>query len=123
MENSLIGVKKMTWILRALILAYLTTILALLALAFGLYKFDFSEEIVQGGIIAIYILSAFVGGRAVGKQAKVRRFFWGMIVGIFYFLLLLAISLLVYRNASLGDGMITSFLLCLAGGMLGGMVS
>lgn len=123
MENSLVSVKKMTWILKSLILAYLTTIVSLLILAFGLYKFDLSEDVVQGGITAIYVLSAFIGGRVVGKLAKARRFFWGMIVGALYFLLLLLISLLVYRSAAFGEQMMVSLLLCLAGGMLGGMIS
>lgn len=123
MEKSVVNVKDMSWILKSMLAAYLTTIILLLALSFGLYKFDFTEQTVQGGIIATYVLSAFVGGRVAGKIIGVRRFVWGLIAGLLYFVLLLIISLLVYRSVQDITGIVTNIALCAAGGMFGGMVS
>lgn len=114
---------KIIWIVKSLFAAYLTTIVMLLLLAFGLYQLDLSEQAVQGGITAIYVLSAFIGGRVAGKLAKTRRFFWGLIVGVCYFLLLVVISVLAYRSTPQASEVVVSVLLCLAGGMLGGMLS
>lgn len=121
--NVNVNTGKAVWVVKSLFAAYLTTIVMLLLLAFGLYKLDLSEGAVQGGITAIYVFSAFVGGRVAGKLAKNRRFLWGIVVGVCYFLLLVAISILVYRSTPETSELLISVLLCLAGGMLGGMLS
>ena len=123
MEKIMLHVGNLGWMMKALLAAYITTTIALLILAFGLYKFDLTEQTVQGGIIAIYVLSSFVGGKIAGKTMKVRRFFWGLLAGVCYFLLLLVISFFVYRTIQTGMGAMLNLFLCAAGGMLGGMIS
>ena len=99
------------------------TMLMLLGLSFGLYKFDLSEKTVRIGILAIYIISTFAGGFAMGKMGKTRKFLRGFMLGMLYFLLLLAISAGIYRSVQGGMQMMIAWILCGAGGMLGGMVS
>lgn len=124
MEKKLKGDMRIIMMLKALLSAYVVTGGLLLVLAAMLYKMNLDEQKVSFGIIAIYVISTFVGGLVIGKLAGQRRFVWGMIFGVCYFLLLLLISLGVYRtfqgNAA---NMITIFLLCVGGGMMGGMVS
>lgn len=115
---------KAFWILKALLIAYAVTGALLLVLAMLLYKLELDEKAVSAGIIAIYITSTLVGGIVIGKTAKMRRFFWGLCLGIIYFLLLLLITLGVYRTLdSSGVNMLTTFVLCAGGGMIGGMIS
>lgn len=115
---------KAVWILKALLCAYVVTGILLLLLTLLLYKLNLDEGKVTGGIIAIYVISTFVGGFAAGKMAKVRKFAWGLTIGILYFGLLLLISLGVYRTLQgSGANVLTTFLLCAGGGMLGGMIS
>lgn len=121
--NGNVNVNNMAGIMKSLLTSYITTSIALLILAYGLYKFDLTEQTVQGGIIAIYVLSAFVGGRGSGKRMKVRRFFWGLITGIIYYVLLLCISFLVYRGIQTGTEAVFHLGLCALGGMFGGMLS
>ena len=72
----------------------------------------------------IYVISTFVGGFVVGKLSGVRKFVWGLACGILYFALLLLVSLGIYRSLQgNGTNVLTTFLLCAGGGMLGGMVS
>lgn len=92
-------------------------------LSFGLYKFDLSEKTVRIGILAVYIISTFAGGFAMGKMGKTRKFLRGFMLGMLYFLLLLAISAGIYRSVQGGMQMMIAWILCGAGGMLGGMVS
>lgn len=115
---------KVIWILKALLCAYVVTGILLLLLTLLLYKLNLDEGKVTGGITAIYVVSTFVGGFAAGKMAKVRKFAWGLTIGILYFGLLLLISFGVYRSLQ-GNGanVLTTFLLCAGGGMLGGMIS
>lgn len=109
---------------KALLASYIVTGLSLLLLTYLLYKFDWDEQKITVGVVAIYVLSTFVAGFIMGKVRKTRKFLWGMIVGTLYFVLLFLISFGVYRSFS-GDGtnFITTFLLCVGGGMLGGMIS
>ena len=85
MEKTIRQEMKVTWVLKALMAAYVVTGLLLLLLTLLVYKMEFSEEKVTAGITAIYVLSTFVGGFVIGKLSKMRKFLWGLAVGILYF--------------------------------------
>lgn len=112
------------WLLKSLLCAYIISGILLLILAFLLYKLNLDEGKVAAGIIMIYVISTFAGGFIIGKLAGVRKFLWGLTSGILYFGLLLLVSIGIYRTLQ-GNGanVLTTFLLCAGGGMLGGMVS
>lgn len=115
---------KVIWMLKSLLGAYLVTGILLLILALLLYKLDLNEQKISIGITAIYVISTLVGGLLVGKFAKSRRYLWGLTLGIVYFGLLLLISVGVYHTLKgNGTNVITTFVLCAGGGMLGGMIS
>lgn len=115
---------KLLRVLKALLAAFVTSSLMLLLLTFLLYRFDLSEQIIVAGVVFIYLVSTFVGGLALGKMEKVRRVFWGLLLGVLYFVLLLAITLVMYRGLdNNGANLFTTFLLCVGGGMFGGMIS
>ena len=116
--------KKMMWMLKALLASYIVTGLLLLGLTVLVYQFELDEQLVAGGIVAIYVISTFTGGYIIGKLTKIRKFVWGMIIGTAYFVLLFLISYGVYREFNT-DGLstITTAILCVGGGMLGGMLS
>ncbi len=110
--------------LKALLSAYIITGFLLLFLAFLLYKFQLSEGKVNIGIIVIYALASFLGGFLEGKMMKTRKFLWGAAAGFFYFAILAFISLAVSRGFSGGSShFVTTLILCMAGGTLGGMLS
>ena len=111
-------------ILKALLCAYVVTGILLLVLTLLLYKAGLSEENVNAGIILIYVISTFSGGFVIGKLTGTRKFLWGLLLGVIYFVLLLLISLGIYHSfqADLMN-LATTFLLCAGGGMLGGMIS
>lgn len=116
--------KKAIRFIKALLASYIVTGILLLILTLLVYKFDWDEQMVTGGIIAIYVLSTFVGGFILGKLKRVRKFLWGLIIGVLYFALLFLISFGVYRSFDgNGTSIITTLLLCAGGGMLGGMLA
>ena len=112
------------WMLKSLLAAYVVTGILLMMLAMALYKFELNEGAVTAGITAVYLISTFAGGLVAGKLAKVRRFLWGIVLGILYFALLLLITIGIYRTfrGSAAEIMMT-FALCAGGGMAGGMIS
>ena len=116
--------KKVLQILKALLCAYAVTGILLLALTLLLYKMNLSEENVNAGIILIYVISTFASGFVIGKLAGTRKFLWGILTGVLYFVLLVLISLGLYHSLQADAvNLATTFLLCAGGGMLGGMVS
>ena len=116
--------QKIIWLLKALLFSYVVTGISLLLLSVLLYKFEWNEHLVSAAIVAVYVLSTVVGGIVIGKLVRTRRFFWGLLLGNLYFLLLLVITIILYRSLS-GNGlnMLTAWILCTGGGMTGGMIS
>lgn len=115
---------KAIWVLKSLLASYIVTGILLLILTLLLYKLELNEQMVTAGIVVIYVLSTFCGGFILGKLTKVRKFAWGLTMGVIYFALLLLISLGVYRSFDgNGTNIVTTLLLCAGGGMFGGMLS
>ena len=116
--------RRAVWFLKSLLCAYIVTGILLVILALLLYKAGLSEEMVNAGILLIYVISSFSGGFVMGKLTGNRKFVWGLVAGILYFVLLIVISLGLYRSVQENFmNLVTTFLLCAGGGMLGGMVS
>ena len=112
------------WMVKALLAAYVVTGILLIILALALYKFELNEGAVTAGVTAVYLISTFTGGLVVGKLAKVRRFLWGIVLGILYFALLLLVTVGIYRtfHGSCTEILVT-FALFAGGGIAGGMIS
>ena len=115
---------KVMWVIKSLLVSYIVTGILLLALAMALYKFELNEGIVSAAITGIYVAVTLIGGIVIGKMARVRRFIWGLGLGVGYFTLLLLITLGVYHtlNGS-GTSLLMTLILCAGGGMTGGMIS
>ena len=123
MENMQKNIKVIWWI-KSLLASYIVTGILLLVLTFFMYKFELNEKIVSAAIVGIYVVSTLIGGMIRGNLTKSKRYLWGMVLGIIYFVLLLLITLGVYRTLN-GDSVsiVTSLILCAGGGMTGGMIS
>lgn len=116
--------KKVMWMLKSILASYIVTVILLLVLTLLVYKLELGEKFVSAGIVAIYVLSTLAGGIIIGKIARTKRFVWGISLGILYFLLLLLITLGIYRDIGSETGkLITTWILCICGGMAGGMIS
>lgn len=111
-------------LLKCLLCAYILTAGFLMLLALLLYKLRLSEQIVSIAIIAIYVIASFAAGFLAGKCMQKRRFLWGFAMGTVYFVILLLLSLAVSRKFDAFDThYFTTYILCAAGGTLGGMLS
>ena len=116
--------RRAVWFLKSLLCAYIVTGILLVILALLLYKAGLGEEMANAGILLIYVISSFAGGFVMGKLTGNRKLLWGLVTGTLYFVLLIVISLGLYRSVQTDlMNLVTTFLLCAGGGMLGGMVS
>ena len=91
MENMQKNIKVIWWI-KSLLASYIVTGILLLVLTFFMYKFELNEKIVSAAIVGIYVVSTLIGGMIIGKLTKSKRYLWGMVLGIVYFVLLLLIT-------------------------------
>lgn len=113
-----------TAVVASVLVMFLLSCLFLLLLAALLYKFDLSESAVKVGVVVIYVISGVIGGFLMGKIMKTQKFLWGFAAGAIYFCILFFISMLVRQGISMEFSKVaTTFILCAASGMAGGMIS
>ena len=111
-------------IIRSLLISYLCSAIILILLTVLLYKFRLDEAKITLGIHGTYILSCLLGGFLAGKSMKSKRFLWGLLTGIFYFLFLFLVSSLQERSVTSELPQILKILgICAGSGMLGGILS
>ena len=107
-----------------LVTMYIITGILLLLLAFLMYKADLAEPMVNGAIIAIYIISGFLGGFMMGKRTGVKKYLWGLFMGALYYGVLILVGLILHQGLS-GEPvhLLSTMVLCLLSATAGGMIS
>ncbi|MEE1196220.1 MAG: TIGR04086 family membrane protein [Lachnospiraceae bacterium] len=124
MEKTSTTGQKILMVIKTLILSYVMSGLILLLLAFLLYKFQLSEQAVKAGVLAVYVISCLAGGWYIGRKIGSRKFAWGFLAGILYFVVLLVVSMILNRSAVVySQHLVTAFAMCILGGTIGGMIS
>lgn len=118
------GVGRLVWsIVKYLLIAYIVTTLILAGLAFALWKMSPPHTVISAGMIFAYVISSFVGGVLLGKRMNKNKYLWGIVFGALYFAILFVLAFAL--NKVSGDpstNTVTVCLLCIGGGMLGGML-
>ena len=120
MEKNKVGL----WITKALLFAGVFTIVILLLLALLMYRVDLSLDTAAHIMVLIYVGAPFLGALYLGKKVREKRYLWGFVVGVCYFVLFLTISLLaggLEHPNWLAE--LRVFFMAAVGGILGGMLS
>ena len=111
-------------ILKVVVADILITFLSMLLLSFLVYKLRFGDDTLRMGIVGVYVISNFIGGFIIGKIKESKKFIWGAVTGLIYFVVLTSVSLIVtgelFGNGSMA---IKAFIASILGGMAGGMLS
>ena len=110
--------------LKFLLVSFLFSVTLLFLLAFLLFKFHLSDTLISAAVVVIYVLSNFLAGFLAGKTMGRQKYLWGLVLGGGYFCVLWLVSSLCGQSPEeIGHGFAMTMFLCLASGMLGGMVS
>ncbi len=111
-------------IIKVVIVDVIITFIGVLLLSYLLYKFRFGDDILRTGIVIVYVISNFVGGFIIGRIKETKKYIWGAVTGVIYFIALALISALV-TGELFGNGNMAmmAFMASVIGGMIGGMVS
>lgn len=108
---------------KGVVLAYLISGICLLSLAFLMFQWDVTEGVVRGGIIFAYVFSCFLSGMVVSAHREGRKYLWGLAMGLLYYVILFAVSMILNRAVFTQiPGIFPALFLCAFGGMLGGMM-
>ena len=116
--------RKLGIVVKGLILSYAVTGVLLAVLAFLVFKFQLAESVTDIAIIAIYVVVTFLGAFVIGKRVKEQKFLWGFLLGLLYILIISVVAIVigqVFHVTSTAN--LTTMVLCIGGGLLGGMVS
>ena len=107
-------------LLTSLLISYLISGILLLLLSFAVWKMQISEQMTGTLILGVYALSCLVGGFASARLIRSRRFFWGLLTGLLYVLVLVAVSWLFGQEESRYSSRLISIVICCAvSGMIG----
>lgn len=110
-------------LLKGLLFSYIITAFILLLLSLLMLKLELPSIVISIGINAAYIASSFVGGLFAGKKMEQKKFLWGLLMGIAYFVILMLVSLMMNNTSPLPLGsLLIVFIICSISGMLGGML-
>lgn len=102
----------------------LLSAIVLAVLAAVLLQKDMSSQFISGSVIASYVISCLVGGFIMGQYTGKHKFLWGIGMGACYFGILLLAGKFLYPDGTKTDiQLISSFLICMVSGMLGGMLA
>ena len=109
---------------KILLAMFAVTALLLFLLAFLVQQFGMESGAVSIGICIVYVISCFIGGFFAGKVQRTKKFIWGILMGLMYLIVMLVITMIVKQGFhSTMSAFVLNLLLCLGGGMLGGMIS
>lgn len=109
---------------KVVLLEYVLTALLLLLVTVLLYRMRLSEKMTLLCVRMIYVVVNLIGGLLIGKAAGNKKFLWGAITGISYFAVISCVSFLIHKGFYMETGTAgIALLLCLAGGLIGGMLS
>ncbi|NLZ83523.1 MAG: TIGR04086 family membrane protein, partial [Clostridiales bacterium] len=107
-----------------LFFAYIITAIILLILSLLMLKLNLPAIVTSVGINLAYIASSLLSGFYVGKKVEQKKFIWGLLMGVIYFVILMLVSLIMNQSSPLPLGnMLTVLVICGMSGMLGGMLS
>lgn len=111
-------------VIKGLIFSYAVTGVLLAILAFLVFRFGLAEGVTDASITAIYVVVTFLGAFVVGKRVKERKFLWGFLLGLFYIAIISVVAIVlgqVFDVTSTAN--LSTAVLCIGGGLLGGMLS
>lgn len=120
-NNQLVNSVKLflTTTLTAIIIAAALLVLS----AFLLEKMGLSEGQVQILVYIIYLLSAMGAGLIAGKLKREKKFMWGALSGVVWFVVVFIASMILNRMSIDASALFPAVVCMVGGGMLGGMLA
>ena len=109
--------------LTGILVSTAVTAILILIMALLMCVVDIGSTGVQTGVHIIYVAAAMSGGWMAGRRIEFKKFLWGLLAGLLYYLLICCIAALSGGIAENGwSPQAVPLLICLGSGMFGGML-
>ena len=109
---------------KSVLISYLSTLFLLLLISFIMLQTGMSTGAASIAVIITYVVSVFAGGFYMGKHVEQKRYLWGLIAALLYFIIYILISLMINQDTPIQFfEYVKTFLIIAFSGMLGGMLS
>lgn len=110
--------------LKEILLEMMISAVLLACVSFVVLRMTPGVAVTKALILGIYGVSTFVGGYIIGKVMTKKKFIWGAISGIVYFAIIAVVAFIVKGGIDAGTvGIISGFVVSVAAGTAGGMIS
>ena len=111
-------------LVKAVLVSFIVSAILLLITSALMLGSNMSASFVGIFVIAIYIIANFLSGLIMGKGMEQRKFLWGIVSGLMYFVVIFVLSIFVMSTKDFSlMATIRTLLICTISGMVGGMVS
>ena len=111
-------------LIKSVLLSLLVTLFLLLVIAFIMLQTGMSSGVVTFAVIATYVIGTFCGSFYIGKHVEQKRYLWGLLSAVLFFVVYMIISLFVKGDSPFHlMNYIKSFIIIACSGILGGMLS
>lgn len=119
----------------ALLISLFVAAILLCLFAFILYKGSLSGLVEDVFVLGIYLVASLVGGFFLGRKEEQKRFLWGILFGVVFFLVVWILGNVFLGMIDIGNlakadetamdlgARFRILLLCALSGMVGGMLS
>ena len=104
------------------VVAYAITFIVLIAYAVLLKYSRVSESGIPIVVTITSIIAVIIAGFDAAKGAENKGWFWGILAGMLYAIILVAIGFFVDENFTFDSSSVTLLILAIAGGGLGGVI-
>lgn len=122
-ERTVAGLKMLRVMAEGWLLSAIVSVVGLLVSAFIFCLVGEGKNRLMTALYILVVLAVISGGFYVGRKMRLKRFLWGMILGGIYCAGLLLIAFFFGgMNVSELHFSLPFLLLCLGGGMFGGMI-
>lgn len=110
--------------LKEILIEMIISAVLLACVSFVVLRMTPGFAVTKALILGIYGISTFIGGYIIGKVMTKKKIIWGAVSGILYFTIIAVIALIVKGGIDTGIvGIISGFVVSVAAGTLGGMIS
>lgn len=111
-------------LVKAVLVSFIVSAILLLITSALMLNTNLSASAVSVLVIITYIISNFLSGFIMGKGMEQKKYIWGLISGLSYFVIIFIVSFLFMGVKDLNIATtIRTLLICAASGMIGGMLS
>ncbi|NMB95251.1 MAG: TIGR04086 family membrane protein [Clostridiaceae bacterium] len=120
--DSFIGKLKLFTLIKGVLIAYVITIPFFMLFSLILSYTNFPETYISTAVLLTTIISIILSSLTVSRSINAKGWLVGSMIGFLYIVILYVFSGIIFKNFSIGKGLILTTFICITSGALGGII-